>query len=106
VDELTKRVVDLERRAILDDELHKGLVATDGHTADAVRELTKAINDPRGGLIVELDNFRKEVAADRAVFRAQIRGATIVLSAVFGTVTILAPWFRAFVETALSVKVP
>lgn len=106
MDELAKRVSDLERRAILDDKLHEGLVATDGHTAEAVRELTRAINDPRLGLIVELDSFRKEVAADRKEFRAWVRGATAVLSIVFTVITILAPWIREIIGGSFGLRAP
>jgi hypothetical protein len=92
---LAVRVRTLEDRARDDDGLHRGLTAADGQTAAAVGELTKALNDPKTGLIVEVDRFRAEVVADRAAFRAWIRGAVAVLSVVFALFTILAPWIRS-----------
>ncbi len=103
---LTRRVEEIERRNIKAEALHERLVAADSATAEAVRDLTRIINDPRSGLIVELDKFREEVAQDRREFRAWVRGATAILSVVFGLVTILAPWIRAIVEQAVGVRVP
>lgn len=95
---LDERVRALETRAIKDDDLHAGLTRQDGLTADAVKELTRSINDPKMGLIVELDRFRGEVAHDRKEFRAWIRGATAALSVVVTIATIVAPWVRDALE--------
>ena len=98
---LDGRVRALEERAIADDGLHASLARQDSLTAVAVADLTKAINDPKAGLIVELDKFRAEVRTDRESFRSWVRGATFVLSAVFGIVTIAAPWVRDAIQTAI-----
>lgn len=99
---LFSQVRTLEERAIRDDGLHSTLSNADNATAMAVLELTKAVNDPKSGLIVELSNFRTEVTNDRKVFKAQIRGAVVVLSFVFALVTWLAPYIQRFLELALS----
>lgn len=112
---IDSRVRALEERAIADDGLHKNLVVQDGLTATAVHELTAAINDPRQGLIVELDRFRTEVRVDREAMRAEamtdrrvtrawIRGASAVLGVIFTLVTVLSPWIQRFLESTFGVK--
>jgi len=103
VDALDGRVRALEERAIADDGLHRNLVLADSQTAIAVEKLTASINDPRSGLIVELDQLRAEIKADRATFRAWVRGATAVLSVVFTVITVISPWVRAWLEAAVHV---
>ena len=103
---LDDRVRALEERAIADDALHANLVRADSQTANSVDKLTTAIADPRAGLIVELDRFRREVAADRDAFRSWVKGATAILSIVFGTITILSPWIRDIIAGTFGVVVP
>jgi hypothetical protein len=98
------RVRALEQRAIRSDDLHTSLLHADSQTAASVDQLTKAINDPYTGLIVQLNTFRTEVINDRKEFRAWIRGATFVLSVVFGIVTIAAPWIQKAVELVFNSK--
>ena len=92
---LAVRVEALERRNIAADNDHLAFRLNDSQTAAAVVELARAINDPRNGLIVELANFRAEVANDRRVFKAWIAGAAFAISAIFTVVTIYAPAFRS-----------
>lgn len=91
---LDQRLRIIEDKAISGELLHAQLIHNDSATAAAVQDLTKSLNDPKTGLIVELDRFRAEVIADRAAFRAWVRGATAVISVVFTIVTVLAPWLR------------
>lgn len=91
---LFERVRSLEELAIKDDGLHHSLLVADSQTASAVERLTEAVNDPHKGLIVELNNFRAEVRADRAAFKAWVRGAVVVLSVVYAIVTFLAPYIQ------------
>ena len=102
---LDARVRALEERAIADDGLHRNLALADSQTADAVKLLTAAINDPRAGLIVELDHLRTEIQSDRATFRAWVRGATFVLSVVFSIVTVAAPWVRDYIAGFVHIQV-
>ena len=76
------------------------LEQADGSTAAAVVRLTDAINHPKTGLIVELDRFRAEVAADRQAFRAWIAGAVAVVSIVYSLVTVLAPLIQSVLGVA------
>ena len=92
----------LEDRAIKDDGLHQALISADSQTARAVEKLTEAINDPRDGLIVQLDRFRTEVANDRKVFRAWVAGAVAVLSAF----SVVSPWIRDLIITAMGMQTP
>jgi hypothetical protein len=88
------RIEALERHNIASDQEHVAFRTNDGQTAAAVDKLANAINDPRSGLIVELSNFRSEVASDRRVFKAWIAGAVAALSFVFTIVTVYAPAIR------------
>jgi hypothetical protein len=92
---LTKRVDAIERRDIEADLTHRRLEERDSETASAVRDLTRSINDPRQGLIIELDHFRSEVRNDRRVFKAWIAGAVAVLSAILTVGNIYAPAIRS-----------
>ncbi|MCI0345762.1 MAG: hypothetical protein L0221_10025 [Chloroflexi bacterium] len=103
---LESRIRALEERAIADDGLHTNLVRADSATAASVDKLTTALNDPRTGLIVELASFRNEVRTDREVFRGQIRLATIVVSAVFAIVSVVAPWIQSLVSSVFRVTAP
>ena len=88
---LVARIEVLERRNIVADQDHIAFRANDSQTAAAVSKLTDILNDPRVGLIVELERFRAEVATDRRVFKAWIGGAVGVVSFVFALITIYAP---------------
>lgn len=98
------RIRALEERAISDDGLHSNLVRADSQTAASVDKLTTAINDPYAGLIVQLNNFRADVVSDRKQFRSWVRGATAVLSIVFGLVTIGAPWIQKAIEAVFNAR--
>ena len=114
---LDKRVDAIERRDIEADIVHKRLEVNDGETAQAVRDLTVALNHPRTGLIVELDKFRADVKREVDDFRAEIRdandkrnawyrGAAFVLSGLFVVWEVVSPWIRGIIETLLNVRPP
>lgn len=88
---LMARIEALERRNIVADNEHIVFRASDSQTAVAVQELSRVINDPRNGLIVELEKFRAEVRNDRKVFKAWIAGAAAVISVIYAIVTVYAP---------------
>jgi hypothetical protein len=94
---LAARIEALERRNILADTEHAVFRNAEALTARAVEELTRTLNDPRSGLIVELANFRAEVLNDRRAFKAWIAGAAAAISLVFTVITVYAPALRAVV---------
>jgi hypothetical protein len=102
---LDQRLRIIEDKAISGELLHAQLIHNDSATASAVQDLTKSLNDPKTGLIVELDRFRAEVIADRAAFRAWVRGATAVISVVFTIVTVLAPWLRDLIAAVTGLRI-
>ena len=89
------RIDKIEKRDIEADIIHRELQRNDGETAKAVYELAKTINDPRSGLIVELERFRTDVAADRRTFKAWVGGATFVLGIIMVFVNLFAPAIRS-----------
>jgi len=92
--ELARRIEQLEQDRAFYKLTIEALQHQDGTTATAVDMLSRTINDPRGGLIVELQRFRDEVRNDRRAFKAWIAGAAFVVSAVFTIVTVVAPAIR------------
>lgn len=97
---LAVRVEALERRNIAADNDHKFFRDHEALTAIAVEALTRTINDPRTGLIVELANFRAEVVNDRRTSKAWIAGAAAAISLVFTIITVYAPALQAVVGVA------
>ncbi len=96
---LAGRMTALEQAEVVTNIEHAGFRAFDAATADAVKDLTRAINDPKTGLIVELDRFRTEV-------RGWVRTAGLVTGGALAVITVVAPWVRALVERALNVTIP
>ena len=92
---LDSRVRKIEARDIEADIVHAQLLHADSQTAEAVRRLSDTINDPRNGLIVELERFREEVRTDRRIMKAYISGGVAVISVIYAIVTLLAPAIRS-----------
>lgn len=84
------------------DAEHQALKAQDLQTAAAVERLADTINNPRTGLIVELERFREEVRTDRKVFKAWVGGAVAVMSFVFALITVYAPAIRQLLGLPLA----
>ncbi len=80
LEELEQRVEAIERRDLLADEFHKHLERSDNTTISALNTLSDAINNPKTGLIVEFDRFRRDINKDRKILITAISTMFIIVS--------------------------